>query len=287
MLEPKILIRDQHYDGQRPLFAAQGVRIEHSCFHPGHGALQQARHIEVCHCDFHSHRPFLHSKHIAVASSTFHGQSQEAFWYAHHLKLTRSQIDAAKLFRHVDGLMIESCRFSDAMETGWGCRDVHLRHVTVQNGDYLFMNTEAIHAENVHLQGDSLFDGARNIEIHNAVLLSHGALWNSENVTLYDSILDGDELGWYSKDLKLVNCRIRGRQPLCFATGLVLQGCQLDENCEDCFENSSLQADLLGTISSIRNPRSGMIAADQFGSIIQDEHIQPPGNCLLRCREHR
>jgi len=122
------------------------------------------------------------------------------------------------------------------------------------------------------------------IEIRDAILESKDAFWNAENVTVYDSVLDGEYLGWYSKNLRLVNCIIKGTQPLCFATGLVMENCRMDEGCDLCFEYSSLHASIVGSITSVKNPMSGEIEADQIGTLLIDEHAKSPDGCRIRTR---
>lgn len=49
-----------------------------------------------------------------------------------------------------------------------------------------------------------------------------------------------------------------------------------------CFEYSSLQATISSPIHSVKNPRSGSITAESYGTIIIDEHCKAPGNCELK-----
>lgn len=95
------------------------------------------------------------------------------------------------------------------------------------------------------------------MEIRNAEIHSKDAFWNTENVTVYDSVLDGEYLGWHSKNLRLVNCRISGTQPLCYATDLVMENCSMAEDADLAFEYASVQAEISGTVRSVKNPRSG------------------------------
>lgn len=284
MIEKKAVIHGQQYEGERPLFAKRALRIEHSTFNPGESPLKYGIDVDAVHCDFRAKYPFWHGDRITIADSTFHPQSRAAIWYSHHVRMSNCMIDAPKMFRRVEHLEIEHCDFSDAAETGWACRDIRFSDVTVSNGDYFFMNSDGIRGERFHLEGNYAFDGARNIEIRNAVLASKDAFWNAENVTVYDSILDGEYLGWHSKNLKLVNCTIKGTQPLCFATDLVLENCRLDEGCDLCFEYSSVQASIHGRITSVKNPISGAICADEIGEIILDENMKPPANCRIHTR---
>ena len=53
------------------------------------------------------------------------------------------------------------------------------------------------------------------------------------------------------------------------------------------FEYSTLQADIHGAITNIKNPMSGCIVADEFGSITIDENIKAPADCEIRLRDER
>jgi len=278
------IISGQQYEGERPLFAMNGIRIEHSRFNPGESPLKHAADIEVTQCEFLAKYPFWHGNRVVIKDSIFMPPSRAAIWYTQHVYMKDCRVDAPKMFRRVEHLSIENCHFSDAAETGWACRHVRLKNVTIHNGDYLFMNGDGIRAEEFHLKGNYAFDGARNIEIRDAILESKDAFWNAENVTVYDSVLDGEYLGWYSKNLRLVNCVIKGTQPLCFATGLVMENCRMDEGCDLCFEYSSLHASIVGSIASVKNPMSGEIEADQIGALLIDEPAQKPGGCRIRTR---
>ena len=98
-------------------------------------------------------------------------------------------------------------------------------------------------------------------------------------MTVYDSNLNGEYLGWHSRNLRLVNCHISGEQPLCYADNLVLENCTFDKECDRAFEYSTLNADIKGAITNVKNPRSGVIRAMSFGSITIDKNIKAPADC--------
>lgn len=114
-----------------------------------------------------------------------------------------------------------------------------------------------------------------------------GCFWEVENVTIYDSELNGEYLGWHSRNLRLVNCHITGEQPLCYAHDLVLENCTFGPDCDRAFEYSTLNADIRGAITNIKNPTSGRIVADEYGSITIDENIKAPADCEIRLRDER
>ena len=125
------------------------------------------------------------------------------------------------------------------------------------------MHCSDIKIRNFRLDGNYSFQYCKNVEIHDSILNTKDAFWETENVTVYDSEINGEYLGWYAKNLRLVRCRISGTQPLCYA------------------ENSSVNADVKGHITSVKNPRTGHIKADSIGEIIIDENIKKPGDCKI------
>ena len=137
------------------------------------------------------------------------------------------------------------------------------------------------------LESDSkyVFQYVKNAEIHHARITTKDAFWEVENVTIYDSELNGEYLGWHSRNLRLVNCHITGEQPLCYAEDLVLENCTFGEDCDRAFEYTTLQADIRGAITNIKNPTSGRIVADAIGSVTIDRNILPPADCEIRLRD--
>ena len=71
-----------------------------------------------------------------------------------------------------------------------------------------------------------------------------------------ESVVKGEYLGWYSENLTLEKCRITGTQPLCYCKNLRLIECTM-ENTDLSFEYSEVDADIIGHIDSVKNPRSG------------------------------
>ena len=211
--------------------------------------------------------------------------ARAALWYSSGLRMTDTQVDAPKMFREMDGIEMERVNIPDAQETLWHCRNVVMRDVDVRNADYLFMHSENIDIDRYRQEGNYSFQYCRNVVIRNAEIHSKDAFWNTENVTVYDSTLSGEYLGWHSRNLRLVRCHITGEQPLCYAENLVLEDCTFGPDCDRAFEYSSLQASIRGSITNIKNPRSGHIVADHIGSVTIDENIKAPADCIIEQRQ--
>ena len=56
----------------------------------------------------------------------------------------------------------------------------------------------------------------------------------------------------------------------------------MDQSCDLCFEYATVKAEIHSVINSVKNPRSGIIIAKDFGEIIIDENVKEPNNCQIK-----
>lgn len=277
-------ISNKEFGGERPLFAARDLRLEHVTIHAGESALKCTRKIEAVDCRFEGKYPFWHTDGFRVENCVFTPGARAALWYSRGCVMRDTLVEAPKMFREMQGVDLRGVRIPDAQETLWHCSDIKLRDVEVANADYLFMHCRGIDIDGYRQQGNYSFQYCSDVVIRNARIDSKDAFWNTDNVTVYDSELTGEYLGWHSRNLRLVNCRIAGTQPLCYAEGLILDNCTFAPDCDLAFEDSELRADIKGNITSVKNPRSGSIEADSIGEIIIDEHVLAPADCKISVR---
>ena len=106
------------------------------------------------------------------------------------------------------------------------------------------------------------------------MLNTKDAFWHSKNVTVKNSVINGEYLAWFSDGLTLINCKIEGTQPLCYCKNLKLINCEM-KNCDLAFEYSEVNADIVGNIISIKNPKSGKIKVDSVDEIINEDSVMP------------
>ncbi|MBD5320729.1 MAG: DUF3737 family protein [Bacteroides sp.] len=277
-------IRNEEFGGERPLFASHGLRLENCTIHAGESALKECSDIEADGCRFEGKYPFWHVDGFRIKNCLFTEGARAALWYSKNLEMTDTLVEAPKMFREMEDLTLHNVKVPDAAETMWHVRNVRLQNVEFLRADYLFMHSENIAIEDYHQQGNYSFQYCKNVVIRNAEIDSKDAFWNTEDVTVYDSRLTGEYLGWHSHRLHLVNCHISGTQPLCYCHDLVLENCTFDADADLAFEESTLQADVRGTITSVKNPTSGRITADGYGEIILDENIKAPADCVIETR---
>ena len=233
------IIKDQYFDGERPLYESRDLRLERIRIGEGESGLKESRHIEAVDCEFEGKYVIWECEDVECRNCHFAESDRAPLWYCGNLRLFDCLIDAPKAFREVDNLTLERIKISDGIETFWYCRDGQLSDLNIENGLYAFMHALQFQISNIQLQGRYIFQYAKNVEIHDAVFDTKDAFWESENVTVYDSEIKGEYLGWYSKNLRLVRCRISGTQPLCYCHNLILEDCILDESCDRAFEKSS------------------------------------------------
>lgn len=61
-----------------------------------------------------------------------------------------------------------------------------------------------------------------------------------------------------------------------------MENCTMAEDCDLTFEGSTLEADISGKVTSVKNPTSGRIVADGFGEIILEDTPRHQPTALLR-----
>lgn len=275
------IVKNTFFEGERPLYGVQDVMLDNVKFYPGESALKEAKGVYADNCYFMGKYPFWHNQNSEIRNSTFTIYARAAIWYSRNIKMYNTLVEAPKMFREIDGLYLENVQLSNAQETCWFSRDLELKNVQIDQGDYIFMNSSGVKLSEVELKGNYSFQDAKNIEIHDSTILSRDAFWKVENVTVYNSVVIGEYLGWHSKNLRFVNCKIGGTQPFCYAKDLVLENCEFMDDCDLAFEYSTVTADIINEIVSVKNPLGGVIRAQKIGEIILDEHYRNPGSCKI------
>lgn len=233
------IIKDQYFDGERPLYESRGLRLERVRIGEGESGLKESRQIEAVDCEFEGKYVIWECEDVECWNCHFAESDRAPLWYNRNIRLYDCLIDAPKAFREVDGLTLERIRISNGEETFWYCRNGQLTDLKIENGTYAFMHAKDLHISQLWLNGKYAFQYAKNIEIHNAIFDTKDAFWESENCTVYDSEIKGEYLGWYAKNLRLVRCRISGTQPLCYCQNLIMEDCVLAPDADRAYEKST------------------------------------------------
>lgn len=278
-----ITIQDKEFGGERPLYAQHNLRLERVTIHKGESSIKEGSNIEAEDCRFEGKYVFWEIRNFNIHKCYFDESARSSLWYAYDCRMTQCKVDAPKMFRRMKGIYVEDTDFTNGEEMLWDCDDVTLRNVNIQNCDYLFMHTNNVRIENYHQDGNYAFQYSKNVEIHNAVLNSKDAFWEAENITLVDCEVNGEYLGWYAKNMRLVRCHLTGEQLLCYVDGLTLEDCTFGPDANLMFEYSTVNGNIKGDVTSIKNPTSGTINVEgKVGELIWDENQKQPANAIVR-----
>lgn len=276
------VIQDKEFGGERPLYGLHDARLDRVTIHLGESSIKESGNIEAHDCTFQGKYVFWECRGFLADNCRFETSARSSLWYSQDGTLRHCLVDAPKMFRRMQGITLEDCHFTDAQETLWDCDRVSIRDCRIQNADYLGMRTDHVSIDGLRLDGNYAFQYSKGVDIKDSLLNSKDALWDSQDVTITDSEINGEYLGWYSRNLTLVRCHITGEQPLCYCENLRLVDCTFGEDANLAFEYSTVEADIKGNVTSIKNPTSGYIrVAGKIGEIIIDENRKAPADCTI------
>ena len=279
------IIRNKHFEGERPLFESHNLRLENVTIGDGESGIKECSNIEADHCHFWGKYPFWHVHDFRISNCQFDAGARSALWYSDNLVMTDTRIDGPKMFREMHHLRLDNVVINDADETFWRCTDIEAHNLELHEGTYPFMFSENIRIDGLKSDAKYVFQYCKNVELTNAHIVTKDSFWECENITIRDSYLDGEYLAWHSKNVRLINCQLAGEQLLCYADDLVLENCSFDAACDRLFEYSNVEASIQGHIEHIKNPSSGHIVADSIGSITIDKNVKQPNNCVIETRQ--
>lgn len=278
------LIENQTYDKERSLYNLEKSKVINCTFagaQDGESVLKEARDIYLNSCYFNLRYPLWHVLKFKVENTTFKENSRAPIWYCQDGELNNCQLDCIKAVRECDGINISNSTINSE-EFGWKSNNIRMENSNI-NSVYIFLDSKNIYLKNVNFTGKYSFQYDENVLIEDSYLDTKDAFWHSKNVIVKNSTLKGEYLGWYSNNLTLINCRIIGTQPLCYCKNLRLINCQMID-CDLSFEYSEVEATINGTITSIKNPKSGIIKVDRVEEIILENSIID-NNCQIITKE--
>jgi len=267
--QTKTLYENQTFKGERALFKSVDLSLEGCTFCEGESPLKESHHLTLKRSTFQWKYPLWYCHDIALEDSSFFEMARSGIWYTHRISLKNSLVAAPKIFRRSSYIELENVDMPNATETLWHCENISLKNVMAR-GDYFGMNCSNVEIEALTLVGNYAFDGAKNVTMRHSKLLSKDAFWNCETITVYDSFISGEYFGWNSKNVTLVNCTIESLQGLCYMENLVMKNCRL-LNTTLAFEYSTVDAEIISSIESIKNPYAGNITAKHIDELIFDD----------------
>lgn len=276
-------ILDQSFDEERSLYNLKNTEVINCTFagtKDGESVLKECRDVNVHDCRFSLRYPLWHAKKFWLTNSSMDELTRAPLWYSDNGIIENCQITGIKCLRECKKIFVNNCDIISP-EFGWRCNVMNILNSKIDSMYFLF-ESKNVQIENLKMTGKYSFQYMKNLHIKNSNLDTKDAFWHSKNVVVENSIVKGEYLGWFSENLTLINCKIIGTQPLCYCKNLKLIDCEMIDT-DFSFEYSDVEADIIGHIISVKNPKSGKIIADSVGEIIKEEAvIKCCGKILLR-----
>ncbi|MBE6637261.1 MAG: DUF3737 family protein [Ruminococcaceae bacterium] len=269
----KTVIENQTMDEERALYHLLNTEVYHCTFAgpaDGESALKECRDVVVRDCRFSLRYPLWHANGYRLLDSVMDDKVRAPIWYAMNGYMENCEITGVKCLRECDNTEIVGSRIVSP-EFGWRCRGVTIRESEITS-EYFLFECRDVTIDRLKMKGKYSFQYVENMTIEQSELDTKDAFWHSKNVTVRDSVVKGEYLGWFSDGLTLINCHIVGTQPLCYCTNLKLMNCTM-EGTDLSFEYSDVEAELVGEVLSVKNPRSGYIVADAIGETVYEGSI--------------
>ena len=276
-------ISNKQYGGERPLFGVSDTRLENIVITDGESGIKFCKNIECDNSKFYGKYPWWHVDGSLITRCYFAPGSRSAIWYSDNMTMKDSVIDGPKFFREMNGLTLENVRINDADETFWHVNGVRATNLRLHEGTYPFMHCSDIYVDGLESDAKYIFQYCKNVEVHHAKITTKDSFWECENVTVYDSEIDGEYTAWHSKNVRFVNCHFAGEQLFCYVDNLVLENCTIDAASDRMFEDSTVEADIRGSITGVKNPVAGHIVADKIGKVTFDRYARPT-TCVIEER---
>lgn len=265
------ICKDQFFDEERALYGSDGIVVENCSFDgpiDGESALKESRNIEVISSFFNLRYPFWHDENLKISGSEMTDKCRAALWYTNNATISDTHLYGIKALRECSNIKIYDCDINSP-EFGWSVKDIEMKDTTVQS-EYFMMRSDRLKFDNVTLKGKYSFQYITDSVFENCSFDTKDAFWHAKNVVVRNSVIKGEYLAWYCEDVTFENCTIIGTQPLCYCKGLKLINCKMIET-DLAFEKSEVEATILTPVTSIKNPKSGVISVPEVSQIIMDD----------------
>ena len=265
------LIENKTFDEERALYGSHEIELRNCRFDgpaDGESALKESGKILVEDCFFNLRYPFWHDTDLTITGSELTPLCRAALWYSAHVKIENTKLHGIKALRECSDIVMSGCDIVSP-EFGWSVRGINMTGCSAES-EYFMLRSERLHFDNVRLKGKYSFQYITDSVFINCNFDTKDAFWHAKNVVIKDSIIKGEYLAWYCENVTFENCTIIGTQPLCYCKGLKLINCRM-EKCDLSFEKSDVEANILSSVDSIKNPHSGRIIVPSLGELIMDD----------------
>lgn len=262
------IIKNQNFPNERALYGVDEVTLENCTFQgeeDGESALKEARNVSLKDCYMDLRYPLWHDENVSLERVEMTANCRAALWYSHRIVAKDSKLHGIKALRECSDIELLNTSVVSP-EFGWRSHRIVGKNLSVE-GEYGFFESSKIQLEKLNFKGKYSFQYVHDLVIEDGNLDTKDAFWHTKNVYVKNSVIKGEYLAWYAEDITFENCTIIGTQPLCYCKNLKLVNCKMID-CDLSFEYSDVDADIVGEIMSVKNPKSGKIVADSYGEII-------------------
>ncbi len=278
------IIENKIFPEERALYGVDEVELLNCRFEgeeDGESALKEARNVSLKDCYMDLRYPLWHDENVALERVEMTAKCRAALWYSHRIVVKDSKLHGIKALRECSDIELLNTSVISP-EFGWRSHRILGKNISVES-EYGFFESSHISIANLQYKGKYSFQYVHDLVIEDSVLDTKDAFWHTKNAIIRNSVVKGEYLAWYAEDITFENCTISGTQPLCYCKNLKLINCKM-ENCDLSFEYSDVDADIVGEVLSVKNPKSGKIVADNYGKIIltEDSKIKCEAQILKR-----
>lgn len=262
------LYENLRLDAERALYGERDIYIKNCAFDgeaDGESALKEAGEITAESCYFNLRYPLWHCDGVKINNSEMTELCRAALWYSTDIEISDSKLHGIKALRECANILIKDCDVISP-EFGWFSSDITVRESKFVS-EYFMLRAKNLDFDGVDFKGKYSFQYVENSTFDNCNFDTKDAFWHAKNITVRNSIVKGEYLAWYCEDVTFENCTIIGTQPLCYCKNLKLINCRMID-CDLSFERSTVDADVVGHIDSVKNPY-GRVVADSIGEIIE------------------
>lgn len=264
-------IQDQTFDEERALYGSNDVLALRCRFDgpaDGESAFKESSGVCARDCFFNLRYPFWHNRDLKIEGGEMTDLCRAALWYSEGIVISDVKMHGIKALRECKDVKITGCDIVSP-EFGWSVSGISMTGSTVES-EYAFMRSDHLMFENVKLKGKYSFQYISDSVFANCELDTKDAFWHARDVVVKDCTIKGEYLAWYCENVVFENCTIIGTQPICYSKGVKLINCRMID-CDLAFEKSDVEAEVVSTVVSIKNPKSGKIVCKGAGEVIMDD----------------
>lgn len=265
------VIENTSFDMERALYGSQGIIVRNCSFDgpaDGESALKESGDIQVSHCFFNLRYPFWHDKKLRIEDSKMTELCRAALWYSSDIEIFDTKLYGIKALRECSRVKMQGCEICSS-EFGWSVHQIEMKDCTVQS-EYFMMRSDHLVFSDLRMKGKYSFQYIQDSVFEDCEFDTKDAFWHAKNVVVRNSVVKGEYLAWYCENVVFENCKIIGTQPLCYCKGLQLIDCEMVDT-DLCFEKSEVEATVLSSVVSIKNPLAGHIYVESVGEMIWDD----------------